>query len=143
VAAQCLPRELPPQESGRAHLWKHMGVQSVRSAQGSALTWPDKVQGRVMARLISHRLQVLPCQSLNFRYVAALSIDSGLTANDSVIGARMQAKNAFYYQLAHITNASQRRWGATSCLRTLQPGRQTANHWSSETSCGKGKGVCL
>jgi hypothetical protein len=72
-----------------------MGLQSVMSGQGSALTLPEKVQGGVMAMLISSRLQVLHSLNPNLRYVTTLSIDLGLTANDSAISARMQAKFAF------------------------------------------------
>jgi hypothetical protein len=65
------------------------------SGQGSALTLLEKVQRGVTAMLISSRLQVSHSLNPNLRHVATLSIDLGLTADDSAIGARMQAKFAF------------------------------------------------
>jgi hypothetical protein len=65
------------------------------SGQGSTLTLLEKVQRGVMAMLILSRLQVSHSPNPNLRHVTALSIDLGLTANDSAIGARTQAKFAF------------------------------------------------
>jgi hypothetical protein len=57
-----------------------------------------------MVMILSSRLPV--SWHPDFRYVATLSIGLGLTAENSAIGARKQAKLALLHQLARVNDAS-------------------------------------
>ena len=110
MGGQCLLRELPLQESGRAHSRHRVGLRNAALRRGSAQNLLNKVQeGAAPIGMVASRVQA---KCLSLRYVIAFSIGLELTGNDSAFGASKPGRFALSCQTAYASNASLRRWGA-------------------------------
>jgi len=81
MGSQMLPRKLSVKESGRAHLWRWVVLQSATPSRRSTLT-----------RL--KNAQAVAILSMYLWCIATLSIDSELTGDNSAHNARTQVRSS-------------------------------------------------
>jgi len=115
LRGQTLPRvlPLPAQKSRRAQLQHQIVLQGALPSRQSTLSLLNKAQ--VQAILI---LPTMIHDFMIFRYVTALSIDSELTGNGSVIDASEGTRLVVWTQMVLAKNTSKRSRGVTCFPRT-------------------------